>query len=258
MDIDFLGYKYNPSGGLCNEYQLKNIGNIDELLILIKSKKQQNPDKCVLLSLDDFSQAYYTSGHARHSYNLDDTSDLDLSSVSAEAFDNEEYQGYLSTPSEFFICQHNFNKLVKNVTFIDACNKGLTLEKEYLDEWKDYQQNPLSLFEQPVSMLLVPVSHSYESLCAFPNGYFSSDLSPAENYAVAKRFKECYELELIGVGASYLGFICNKPLSHKQIISMSEDLLRLYNIPDDNKQTSLENFYQILSENKIFWLRYVE
>ena len=260
MDIEFLGHKskHNPSGGLCDEYQLNNIENIEDLLLFIRDKKQQYPDKKLLLSLDDFSQACYTSGHARNTYHLDEVGSLDLSSVSPEAFEDGEHQGYLSTPSEFFICQHNFNQLVKDAIFSDACNKGLTLSEEYIDEWEDYQKSPLSMFDQPLSALLVPVNHAYQTLSAFPNGYFSSDLSPAENFAVAKRLEERYGLELIGVGASYLGFIRNQPLSHQQIYAMSEDLLCLYNIADKDKQAYLEIFSRWLAEGEFFWLRYVE
>lgn len=260
MDIEFLGHKskHNPSGGLCDEYQLNNIKSIEALLLFLRDKKQQYPDKKLLLSLDDFSQACYTSGHARNTYNLDEVGSLDLSTVSPEAFEDGEHQGYLSTPSEFFICQHNFNQLVKDATFADACHKGLTLEDEYLDEWQDYQKNPLSMFDLPVSALLVPVDYAYQAISAFPNGYFSSDLSPAENFAVAKRFQEHYGLELIGIGASYLGFICHQPMSHQQIYAMSEDLLCLYNIEDRDKQTYLDVFSRWLAEDRFFWLRYIE
>ena len=82
----------------------------------------------------------------------------------------------------------------------------------------------------------------------FPNGYFSSDLSPFENYALAKHFYEKYGFELMGIGASLLGFIRHGSLDQQQKIELCSDLAKLYN-SDKNISDKLIN---ILNNNFLF------
>ena len=131
----------------------------------------------------------------------------DLSGLPAECFENGKHLGYLTTKAEFGICAHNFRKQTASVSFADACAHGLTLDEEGLAEWIGYQDDPVSLLDQPLLALIVPAAHPHEALAAFPNGYFSCDLGPVLNFAVARHLAEVHGYELIGVGAAYLGFL---------------------------------------------------
>lgn len=111
-----------------------------------------------------------------------------------------DYLGELSTKAEFAVCLHNFRKLTAAVSFADACAHGLTLDDEALQEWAGFQRDPVSLLDQPVSALVVPVAHAHDALAAFPNGYFSCDLGPALNSAVARHLHEVHGYALMGVG----------------------------------------------------------
>lgn len=260
MNIKFLGHDetHNPSGGLCNEYRIDEIKSLDSLIDFYHQKSQEYSNQRILLTLDDVSQACYTSGHARMTYDLADSDGLDLSGLPTECFDEGEYLGYLNTSSEMFICQHNFQRLIKDVTFEQVCEKGLTLTDENLEEWIEYQTDPFSIFDSPVSALVVPVNHSYETLYAFPNGYFSCDLSPAENFILAKRFQQQYGLELIGIGASYLGFIRKEPLTDIQLNHLCEDLLLLYHVVDSEKEKMKALFSQMISDSELLWVKYTD
>ena len=107
---------------------------------------------------------------------MDDASEQDIAGLPPECFENGEYIGYPTTKAGFAICYRNFMNLVSATSFEDACAHSLTLDEQALQEWIGYQNNPISLLEQPLSALLVPVQHSCQALAAFPNGYFSSDL----------------------------------------------------------------------------------
>lgn len=75
MNIKFLGHDetHNPSGGLCNEYRIDEIESLDCLIDFYHQKSQEYSNQRILLTLDDVSQACYTSGHARMTYDLADT-----------------------------------------------------------------------------------------------------------------------------------------------------------------------------------------
>ena len=125
-------------------------------------------------------------------------------------------------------------------------------------EWTEYQQNPISLIEQPLLALLVPVRHSYEALAAYPNSYFTSDLDSAKNFAVARHFLDNHGYELIGVGASYLGFIRAEPPDESRANLVAKDFCALYNTPDENRQVVASIVVKAISGRTHLWLRYVE
>lgn len=259
MTISFMGNKgdYNPSGGICNEYRLTDISCFTEVLQFYQQQQKESLGHHILFILDDFSQAYYTSSHAINYYGLDNTDDLDISRLPEECFEDGEHIGYLSTLEEFFIQQYRFEQLVKDITFKDACDKGITILEEDFEEWLSLLQDPISNFDNPISALSVPVKMCYETIYAFPNGYFGDDLSPAENYIVAKRFEEYYGFNLIGIGATYLGFIKTKPLSNEQKKSFYDDLYALYNVTDGIKENFEKIFESILATQDVFFIRYI-
>ncbi|WP_284185406.1 DUF4253 domain-containing protein [Pseudomonas rhodesiae] len=156
------------------------------------------------------------------------------------------------------ICLRNFTRMVAGTSFEDACAHGLTLDEQALQEWIGYQNNPISLLEQPLSALLVPVQQSCQALAAFPNGYFTSDLDPAKNFAVARHFSEVHGYELMGVGASYIGFVRAEPpdISHANVVA--KDFCALYNTSDEDLQTRISAVAQAISGRTHLWLRYVE
>lgn len=120
----------HQSGGalLFDNYIIEGLSSFDALLEVYQQFRQDNPDKSVILTLDQLGQAKYTSTHATMFHNLDDTEGYDLSGIDASAFENGEHIGYLSTPSEFFIQKENFMQKVKAIDFSDACERGLTIE----------------------------------------------------------------------------------------------------------------------------------
>lgn len=260
MDIKFCGNgaDANPSQGLCDEYRLSNIASLAELAEARRQIAADHPGCTPLFSLDDFAQARYTSGHARMNMALDDVDGLDISSLPAECFEDGQYLGYLGTKAEFFICLHNFRKQTATVSFDDACAHGLTLDDEGLQEWIGCQNDPLSLLDQPLSALVVPVEQPPEALAAFPNGYFTCDLSPALNFAVARHLHSAHGYELIGVGASYLGYLRAAPPDAEAAKAIAADLCALYNAGDADRQALADAFAQAIEGRPHLWLRYVE
>lgn len=260
MDIRFLGHSdpHNPSSGTCDEYSVSAITHFDELIEAHRTLAARHPGFLPLFSLDDLSQARYTSGHARHSIDLDQATPEDIARLPAQCFEKGEYLGYPTTKAEFAICLRNFTALASRSSFEDACAHGLTLDDEAIREWVAYQDDPVALLDPPLCALLVPVEHSSQALAAFPNGYFSGDLGPAQNHAVARHFTLRHGYELIGVGAAYLGFLRAEPADTAVADAVAEDFCALYNVSEENRQALAPVFAQAISGRRHVWLRYVE
>ncbi|MGK9419330.1 hypothetical protein ACSSUR_24760 [Pseudomonas cedrina] len=260
MDIEFRGngMRDNPSIGTCDEYGVSGIASIEDLTEAHRKIAESHPGFKPLFSLDDLHQARYTSGHVRNNLGMDDASEQDIAGLPAECFEKGEYLGYPTTKAEFAICFRNFMSLVAATSFEDACAHGLTLDELALQEWLGYQDSPVSLLEQPLSALLVPVQQACQALAAFPNGYFTSDLDPAKNFAVARHFSKAHGYELMGVGASYIGFIRAEPPDLFLASRVAKDFCALYNTTDDNLQARLFAAAQAIVGRSHLWLRYVE
>lgn len=239
---------------LYETYYIKEPASIEALVDTYKTYRDNNPGKTVLLTLDDLGQAEYTSTHATINYNLDDTEGHDLTGIDAACFEDGDHLGYLSTPSEFYIRKANFLKQAQAVSFSDSCAKGMTIDEDEIELLEAINENPLSYIQQQLLLKIVPVERSYEAISGFPNGYFTADLNPFENYALARHLSEKYGFELLGIGASLLGFIRETPLEAEQAAALIADLAKLYNTAAEE----LRNLQDQLEENELLFLKYVE
>jgi hypothetical protein len=260
MEIEFCGNrtKGNPSGGLCDEYRVSEIADGDDLLAAYRQIASAHPSHKPLFSLDDFSQACYTSGHACDSFDLDDTAGWPASRLPAELFEEGMYVGEFSTKAEFPLRARNFAKLVSGATFEDACRHGLTLDADGVDEWLASQEDVVSLLDQPLSALVVPAELACDALAALPNGYFTSDLNPRLNAAVARHFSQAHGYELMGVGASYLGFLRETPPGETAAHAIATDFCALYNVSEEGRPAFIHIVTQAIANRPWLWLRYTE
>lgn len=260
MDMRFRGNKTpdNPSGGLCDEYRIGGIGSLDELVAAYRQIAARHPACKPLFSLDDFPQACYTSGHARGRFALTDITGLDPAGIPENCFQDGVYVGDLDSKAEFPVCAHGFARFASHATFEQACAHGLTLDTQPLQEWTAFQDDPVSLLDQPVSALLVPVAYTYDALAAFPNGYFTCDLGPDQTFAVARHFCREHGYDLIGIGASYLGLLRDAPPDAARAEAIAADACALYNARGHDRQALAAAVIEGVAGRRHLWLRYTE
>lgn len=220
---------------ICEAFHLSDIDSFDDLVATYDEYAKKFPGHCLLISLDDLPQAQYTSSHTIETHDLDDTGGHDLSGVDACAFEDGEHIGYLSTPSEFFIRERNFIERAKGVTFADACAKGLRMDEEEFGLIEGLHDDPMPVLDAEVQMWAVPVQDPALSLAAFPNGYFSVDLSPLENYALAAHLHARYALRLFGIGAACIAFRRDSPLGAAEAQALADDLCHLYTFDSEDE-----------------------
>lgn len=239
---------------LFDSFVIENLNSFDELIEVYQTYKQNNFDKTIILTLDDLGQAEYTSVHSIHLNDLDETEGYDLSGLDKVCFEDGEHLGYLSTPPEFFIRKENFLKQTKDIGFASVCDRELTIDEDEISILEKINQSPFEYLDEQIILKIVPVEKSYEGICGFPNGYFSSDLNLFENYALAKHLFEKYDFELFGIGTSFLGFIRNENLEENKLKELIIDLSKLYN----TTESAFDDFVEIIKNNNYLFLKYTE
>lgn len=220
---------------LTDGYVATGAFGIPDLLKTYHKLQSEHENMKVVTSLDDF-QASYTSYHAAERYGLNDTGEVDVSIMPADRFDETgEYLGEMNTPEEFPIREANFRRQLVTMSFDEVSarlrtNTELTLWDEY---WKDVSTYAKKL--DGISVFnLAPVRHAYETLIAFPNGYFGpddpeGDLNPFENHELARHLEERAGLTLFGIGSAYLAFTWDGDVTD----TMLDTLTSICAIPDD-------------------------
>lgn len=220
---------------LTDGYVATGAFGLPDLLKTYRKLQDEHTGLKVVTSLDDF-QASYTSYHAAERYGLNDTDGVDASLMPANRFDETgDYLGEMNTPEEFPIREANFRRQLVTMSFDEVSarlrtNTELTLWDEY---WKDVSTYAKKL--DGISVFnLAPVRHAYETLIAFPNGYFGpdgpeGDLNPFENHELARHLEERAGLILFGIGSAYLAFTWDGDVTD----TMLDTLTSICAIPED-------------------------
>lgn len=244
---------------LCDGFAARNVPSLDSLIAELRPLQAAHPAYRVLASLDDLGQAGYTSGHTIGTHSLDDSAGHDLTKRDAAAFEGGEHLGYLSTISEFPIRLANLLKRAEGTSFADAAGLLFWSEPGKPNDLVSANREPdaaLELAKEEVILVqLVPVSTGAATLAAFPNGYFTCDLNPLQNYAVALHLERTYGLVLFGVGSRFLGFWRDRPLDQQSAAALASELAALYaEVPDG----SSDALTQVLTGKDRLLLRYTE
>ncbi|QBE62301.1 hypothetical protein [Pseudoduganella lutea] len=256
MEIATLTQADTRNEILCEAFLVTGLETFEQLLAVHEYYSRKFPDRSVLVSLDDFAQASYTCTHAIMAHGLDDTDGHDLSQVDPAAFEDGEHPGFLSTPSEFFIRRDNFIAKSASVRFDDACDRGIGMNDEDLAELESVNATPGLILDDRAVMWAVPVDDPSLALCAFPNGYFTSDLNPFENHALAALLHRRFGYRLFGIGASWLGFRREAPLDSEHADQLAHALARLYSVEDDG--AAIGKLREIAGRHAWLFLRYTE
>jgi hypothetical protein len=200
----------------CDAWVIEGGTTFADFIAVYDEKSAAHPKHHILSSFDDYGQACYTSGHAMQKYDLDPP--------------YEEEAEPLSSAEQFAIIQAKFQAHLGKVTFADLAG-SLT----WCDDDDDDQLSLLTLNTQPdlcldteTVMQIVPVSAPEDAFAAFPNGYFTSDLTPFENHTLAAHLRTHHGYKVIAIGAAYLCFLRDEAAVGSSVARLCEDLVKLY------------------------------
>ena len=244
---------------LCDGVTAHNLPSFAELLALHSRLQREHMGECVLASLDDLGQAGYTSGHAVDTYGLDDIEGHDLSGLGEDVFEDGEHIGYLSTSAEFPI------RLANLARFTEAVDLGSVagmLEWETPGDSNDLvtvnrePERALRIAaEKDVIFQFVPVTSAADTVAAFPNGYFNSDLNPMQSHALARRLEAEYGLGLFGIGSRFLGFRRNEAFGENLARALAGELADFY---AGTPQAAADELAHMLTGRDWLLFRYTE
>ncbi len=238
--------------GICRSFLISNLASPADFVSKYVELRKHTLQHHFLLLLEE-GQAGYTSSHAIEAYALDDIWEEDLLKLPSERIENNEHiTGYLETPEEFFIRKRNYRLRIQE----EALSiEGLLKERDMAltDDFLEVNKNPFRFLPNPTRLLKVPVAHPYESLFAFPNGYFDDDLSPVENFVLAKYLYEEFDLNLVGLSDTYLCFLKTRTLNHSEKTSLVNTLKQLYS---ENHLQDIELLVDDLLKQELLMLPY--
>ncbi len=234
----------------CDGVTARHLHSFAALMALHADLSQQNAPHLVLASLDDLGQAGYTSGHVADAQQLADPADWDGTgdypvpplrddATLATCLARIEAAGLPDFPSLGALLPWQADYGVRDL---------VTVNRDP-DDALDLAHEAHLLFQ------FVPLATPADMIAAFPNGYFVSDLTPAQNLALARHLEQRHGLCLFGIGARYLGFRRATPFTRAEALSAAEDAVSLYSDVPAGAAASLA---KLLDGRNWLLLRYTE
>ncbi len=199
--------------------QLTGVTSLDAVLARIEQLRVAEPAVRVLCTLDDIGQCGYTSMHASMDARIDlDEDDIDDESPAAERARGLKRLAHVATQLDVPAHRVDWKALAGTLQCSDADIAALAAANT----------TPDALLDDEVQLLRIPVARDDLAIAGLPNGYFSSDWDIFQNHALARRLQDSHGYRLFGVGASWLGFVRDQPLSAAAAAGLIGDLQVIY------------------------------
>ncbi|ENX12094.1 hypothetical protein F895_03605 [Acinetobacter sp. CIP 64.2] len=220
-----------------------------ELLECYLSLKQDVYPKKVFLILDDAAQAKYTSMHAVEDDRLyvdfsDDLNGIEVGDPSWE----QTYQN-VCVPKQLRHYLQQLSDPAHQLRFENFAEKMQHYDESDLEAIIYFNQNLLISMESVIEVKVADVETEALKLAMLPNGYFSCDFDPFENFAIIEKMRH-YGFEFIGLGAALLGWIKTSAFKADTIDDLVQDLALIYPLDISHqekiKALILKNDYLIL------------
>ncbi len=252
--VEITGFDDEPpqlfTALLCDGFVVRNVPDFAAWIALLRTFQREHPDVRVLGSLDDVHQSAYTSGHAIEKHDLDRIEGL------AEP---DADRGYLLRRDQFPTRLANLLARARGVSFDSLA--GLLPWSTPGDA-----NDPIAINADPDAALgwqhetlflaqLVPVATAAETVAAWPNGYFASDLNPMQNLALAQHLGTRFGLRLCAIGAGRLAFVADASLDSGAAAEAAADIVSLY---ADAPSDAAERLAAWLAAHDTLLIRYTE
>ncbi|MFE4500045.1 hypothetical protein ACFRFQ_09270 [Rhodococcus sp. NPDC056743] len=237
----------NPRMSVLTRARLSDVQDIDDILTLVSAERAAHLDARVFITLDDLAQASYTSMHAG------EADDLEV------ATDDLDFLNDIDAQRRFELRQvaHVAAQLTKSELIPSWGELHGTREcpPDCIDRMAEVNDAPSTILDDEIRVLHVPVRDSLAAIAGFPNGYFSVDWDTFQNYTVTRHLADAYGYRPLGIGASWIGFERNTPLSLIQANELIEELKPIYGSIDALGWARLVN---TLTRRRTLFLGYTE
>lgn len=244
-----------PDGRLLGQcFRLHQPTSLEELL----SAYDDVPDgHRHLFTLDDLGQALYTAMHASNRHDLDSGDWLQEAGIDASWLEDGYPRDDLSLQQRLHIRRLGVERTLQETSFDDLFAKDLRVDEDSLADLVAANTDLISVLDDECYLLRIPVQRACEAIYGFANGYFSSDLSPQENFRLAEHLENHFGYALFGIGASLIAFRRSRALNQAQAASLLDLLSRLYAREDNGVQVRAL-FADTIENRELLVLRYTE
>ena len=253
MRIESIDYRepsrYRPVDSF-SHLRLSEIGTLREVLAVLDGLRKDQPEVRFLCTLDDLGQCCYTSGHAGDDERLRlDYADIDFDDPQAvhawEASKLAHVAAQLQAP------QHrlSWDQLVGTQGAGDEGIRALLA----------MNRDPDAVLDQVVYVQRLPVASDDLLIAGLPNGYFTCDWDVFQNHAVIRHLQQRHGYRHFGIGASWLGFVRERPLRADDADRLVVELRRLYGQADETRQVATwQELSLTLQRSEVLLLGYTE
>lgn len=220
-----------------------------ELLECYLALKQDVYPKKVFLVLDDAAQAKYTSMHAVEDERLyvDFSDDLNGIEVGDPRWE-QSYQN-VCVPKQLQHYLQQLNDPAQQQRFESLAEKMQHYDENDLEALLYFNQHLLISLDSVIEVKVAAIETEALKLAMLPNGYFSCDFDPFENYALIQKIQH-YGFEFIGLGAALLGWIKTADFKAEKMEDLMQDIASIYPLGSIHQQQLkaliLKNAYLIL------------
>ncbi|MCL1038517.1 DUF4253 domain-containing protein [Shewanella submarina] len=278
-DINQLEYK---SAGLCPTYVAHRILNLDEYLAVFQALANKHPEARILCTLDDQNQAGYTSGHCIDANDLDEVLQSDLTQidrlrwqeegVTLEQWLDPDYPVYDKLNYQFYYQASHFPFRLRNIESRVDMEAGFSRFTErsggfWMDEtlytlselrnnYREDDNSPALDSRNPPEFSVVPVAHAYQTIACSPQNYWADALKPYDIYYIARYLEDNFDIQLVAIGASFMGFWIPQPLTQAQNSAIAATIMKVYHkgIAEGYEANLAEQISQRLNGEQVFFL----
>lgn len=249
MEIAVIDYREQYKVNTFSCRRLSGDLSLRQVLACLDELRQTDPDHRCLCTFDDLNQCCYTSGHAARDKRIDlDFGDTD--------FDNHEsVHAFEARRLAHVAAQLQAPRL--NEGWEDVCG---TLATSAVDvaALVGMNRDPDQVLDEVVYVQRVAVPEEDLLIADLPNGYFTSDWNVFQNHAVIRRMRERHGYRFFGIGASWLGFVRERPMSEVGARELAANPADLYGCGGTDARAAWQEFAGIVETETILLLRYTE
>jgi hypothetical protein len=223
--------------------------SLQKVLACLDDLRQADPGYRYLCTLDDLNQSCYTSGHAGNDERLElDYGDTDFD-------DPASVHAYEVRRLAHIAAQLRAPALRQS--WENVCGTLATTQDD-IAVLIDTNRDPDQVLDTVVYVQRLAVPEDELLIAGLPNGYFSCDWDVFQNHAVIRRMHAQHAYRFFGIGASWLGFVRDAPLSAVAADALVADLADLYGCSADEYQTAWRELAEIAVSGNVLLLGYTE
>lgn len=202
---------------------LQEVGTLDALLARLDALRAQDGAHRYVCTLDDVGQCSYTSGHAGQDERLylEQPDDFDWD-------DEAQVQAREQEALQHRVRQLGHPDWVQS--WSQVCGT-LATSGDDVRALVAVNRQPDQLLDDVIYVQRVPadwVPGDDWLVAAAPNGYFSADWDMFQNHAITAYLAANYGYRFFGMGAAWMGWVRDQPLSPDQAGSLVAALRQLY------------------------------